>query len=102
MILAEEMLKLAQDDFTSIVLSAANYQHRKDEITIYPNPVSDEFKIETDRNILNTIIYDMKGCLVKRYAGKESSLDMAYLQKGIYIISIQLEDRVINRRLIKE
>jgi hypothetical protein len=72
------------------------------EITVYPNPNTGNFTIETNYTEKQTLqIYDITGKMVlsQLIAGK-AEIDASNLTEGIYNINIVSNREVINRRLV--
>ena len=72
------------------------------EATIYPNPTSDQFFIETNTtDKLNVDLYDVNGRHVfsKSVSGK-SNINVTTLDEGIYTLTIKTADRAINKKLV--
>lgn len=71
-------------------------------MTIYPNPTSDQFFIDantTDK--LNVDLYDVNGRhLFSKNVSDKSSIDVTYLNEGIYTLTIKTADRVTNKKLV--
>jgi hypothetical protein len=75
----------------------------KNDILLYPNPVSDLLMIAntTGREISDISIYAINGVRVKQFA-TAGTLSVADLQSGIYLVKIQVDNQVINYKLIKK
>lgn len=79
-------------------------------LVVYPNPVVDEInvKIEDSRNIIKSVnIYDLSGRKVYGNEYPENSyirelnLHLDQLGSGIYIISVQTDNYLLNKQFIK-
>ena len=71
-------------------------------ISIYPNPVIDELKIETDETIIAIEILSIEGKLLVVSKGEYRSVDMSSLEMGSYIVSIKAEKYILNKLIIKK
>lgn len=75
------------------------------ELEIYPNPVNDIINIDVN-DFKNTylIIYDNIGRLVtkQKLITKTTQLNIASLSKGMYFLQLQNEDKILNKKLIKD
>jgi extracellular elastinolytic metalloproteinase len=84
------------------------FDNTKTLFSIYPNPVSSEVYIQTNRSAENAAvsIFDINGkqlVKTKMDLGFQSRLDTGNLAKGIYVITIKLEDgSSYSQKLIKE
>ncbi len=84
----------------------------KTSFNIYPNPVDDILYIETNENINEIVIYDVRGCRVSKspslQVSKSMSMSMSVsmsmpsLKPGIYFINIITEKGNITKKFIKK
>jgi len=80
----------------------------KSSITIYPDPVRDLVTIETKQTaaLRNSVIfiYDLKGKLLFQQYLKlgKTYIDISGLAKGIYILSLNSNDKTEVKRIVKE
>lgn len=69
-------------------------------ISIYPNPVSDHINIEGNYNRI--IILDISGKICKNINTYSTSINVSDLKPGIYIMQFFLEDgKVISKKIVK-
>lgn len=70
----------------TIILSIVE---QKSTIEIYPNPVINILNIKTYENC-NIVLYDIVGNqLINQFINQSGTINLEYLQKGIYILKIQ-------------
>ncbi|MBB6463677.1 leucine-rich repeat protein [Flammeovirga kamogawensis] len=70
-------------------------------VSIYPNPTSSYFRVESEQKIIEINIIDTRGILQKMFkAQKKYSVNK--LSPGVYIVSITVSGGVINKKLIIE
>lgn len=70
-------------------------------LTVFPNPVLFQEKIEIKTNYsgqIETHLFDANGRLNGKFSGKEIPLN--HLPKGVYFLKIQLEDKIITKRIV--
>ncbi len=71
------------------------------DLLVYPNPTSGLFFIErvkVDKQLV--YIYELSGKLVySKECGSKTEIDLSYLNEGIYIVLINIGDRVINKKV---
>ena len=74
-----------------------------DKLSLYPNPATDGFYIDTKYNSTAVSIYDLSGTLVlaKSVTGK-TYIDITALPQGIYIVKINTENGVAEKKLVKQ
>ena len=69
---------------------------------LYPNPVQNLLNIKGIDSIKNINIYTLSGNSVLEINKNFSTIPMGALASGVYIISIENDQGVINQKLIKE
>jgi hypothetical protein len=75
---------------------------------VYPNPSKGVLKIDVSNMPLNSNnelrIYDLNGTelLVKRNFDNYSEIDISHLKNGIYILRIQINQKLFDWKVIKE
>lgn len=70
-------------------------------LILYPNPMSDELNILSNHRVKTVEIYDIFG---RKLISKDKNIDLidvSNLSNGVYIISISLDDKVLNYKIIK-
>jgi hypothetical protein len=89
-------------DFLQMTVTLATTSNQfANQISIYPNPVSDILTIEnkSQEEITNVSIYSIKGDLVKQ--SKSNSILVSELQNGVYFVKIQMNKTVLNYKFVK-
>ncbi len=76
-------------------------------VSVTPNPVQEQLAIVvqgTEGKHFTAILFDANGQLVGHFNGlsDQMNIDTDRLKSGIYFINIQLEDRVVNARFVKQ
>lgn len=70
-------------------------------ISIYPNPVSDQLIIETPHSV-KYILYDVHGReLVSGQTDGANSVDVSFLNSGMYLLKVKLDTTTKDFRVIK-
>ena len=76
------------------------------EVKLYPNPAHDELNLyfPEQMNIRAVRIYSANGAVAKNAHSLDNfeTIDISLLNEGIYILSIETEDEVINKKFIKQ
>ncbi len=76
-----------------------------DEITLFPNPFNDILSISNETGLMEFVkIYDMEGTLINEYYNIKDKFIKIYLSgspKGIYLINIRKDGKMITRKVIK-
>lgn len=73
------------------------------EVSIYPNPIHSEFKIESQNQITSVKIYNSLGQLVKNILPlkDENTIDVSHLSKDIYWVEINSENTKTTQQIVK-
>ena len=69
-------------------------------ITVYPNPATDKVFIDTDANLISASLFAADGRLVKKTMN--NTLDLTDCNAGYYIVSIETQDGIVNKQIIKK
>jgi pectate lyase len=72
------------------------------KLTLYPNPVSNELNIDSDKAIQKTEVYNLTGGLVNSQAGNNNTIDMSHLANGSYLVKVYTENSVTTKIIIKK
>ena len=83
----------------SSTLSVDNDQLSKE--TIFPNPVLDKIYFKNIQNIETVHLFDRSGRVIKTAAINQNSIDIAHLPKGIYVLKIVTDQKIIETKIIK-
>ena len=70
-------------------------------ISIYPNPVSSEFTINTTEKISSVELYDALGRKIQNLSNKKTN-NMEHLGKGVYFVKIKTDQNEYIEKLIKK
>jgi hypothetical protein len=74
-------------------------------IVIYPNPVTDEFKVESVKYKIQSIkIKDILGQTIQQLTtnGQQPTIDMSGVAKGIYFAEVATDEGIMRKKFIKE
>ena len=71
-----------------------------DNIVVYPNPTNGKLNIKTVLDVTYTL-YDFTGKEIIKDS-KAEVIDITTLPNGVYFLSIRYEDKVFNKRIVKE
>ena len=74
------------------------------DVVIYPNPVQNVLNISTAADITNRVasVFDINGKRVINQKLTSSALNVSTLQSGVYILRLEANGKVMNRKFIKE
>jgi len=70
--------------------------------SLYPNPVSSSFVINTKEVIKLVSVYDVSGKKVKEFESTLDSYSIDDLSNGMYFVKIQFDKGTITKKIIKE
>jgi len=74
----------------------------KISFSIYPNPTNGSFNIETSLINPKISVYDTKGQLVYTSLVRDTTIDIASLSSGIYVVKLELNDQIGFEKLVVE
>jgi hypothetical protein len=84
------------DDITSVKEIAQN-NHK---IIVYPNPTSGIVSIDSDKEIIELIVFSTNGEILV-YSTNTSKVDISSLPKGVYFISLKMKNETVYRKIIR-
>ncbi len=73
-------------------------------IKIYPNPTNDLLFVEIDNQLLTKItLLDINGrLLLQKNISQQGSLDLKQFSKGVYVLKLEVEGKVLFRKVLVE
>ncbi|PIF44643.1 putative repeat protein (TIGR01451 family)/predicted secreted protein (Por secretion system target) [Chryseobacterium sp. 52] len=83
------------------VLAASEVTNKKNDFSIYPNPVKDILYIQSKEEIIKAEIYDSTGRILSTAGVKNNALNVSDLTKGNYIIKISVKNKTLMLKFIK-
>ncbi|MCD4683307.1 MAG: T9SS type A sorting domain-containing protein, partial [Bacteroidales bacterium] len=78
---------------------------KKNNICLFPNPANDILYFEIDKNIQSsfiTTIYSISGKIIKAQKISVNTIQISDLQKGIYILVLNINNELIRTKFIKK
>lgn len=98
--LNEQPLKI-ESGTVSIRTSTGLEDHYQREVNIYPNPSGGNVSLTGAIESIKMIsVSDLSGKVLRAYKGIVKDLDLSDLNSGLYLVSIQMADRVVTKKLI--
>jgi hypothetical protein len=87
---------------TNPSLSDINQASNQNQLLIYPNPAQNNFTIQTNNADKHTLqLFDINGKLVlSQTINGTSNINTANLPAGVYNLSLQNPNQVVNKRLV--
>lgn len=71
-------------------------------VNVFPNPVKDILTVETSE-YQDVMIFDVIGrCVIEQPVNGVANIDMSQVAKGIYFVSMKVEDRTATRKIVVE
>jgi hypothetical protein len=80
--------------------SLSNTDFEKQEIVVYPNPTKNTVTVKTNKAIKKITITDVNGRMLDIQF--ETTVDLTHLVPGIYFLTIETENRISSKKIIKE
>lgn len=82
--------------------TALSLSENEFSVSLYPNPVSDYFKIDSDQHFDAIEVYNITGELVDRFTENNNGYVISNYSKGVYIVRILVANKIIGQqKLIK-
>ncbi|WDF46480.1 T9SS type A sorting domain-containing protein [Chryseobacterium sp. KACC 21268] len=82
------------------VLAVSDFKN--EAVSIYPNPVKDILNVKTASKIKTHKVYNLSGQVVNAKLISDKTIDFSRLEKGIYVVEIQLENgKKLTQKIIK-
>ncbi len=73
-----------------------------DSSVVYPNPFTTQIYIENSKVKREVIITDISGKKVYQNFKERSSIDLSFLEVGIYFITISTEKGLVTQKIVKQ
>jgi len=92
--------------FNQCAVPLSTTAFKKDtDIVLHPNPSHDIVYIQLGKDInvgdiKSVTIYTLKGSMVAKYQGFKSGIDIKDLASGTYLVSLQLESKRIDKKMV--
>ncbi|MBD8082687.1 fibronectin type III domain-containing protein [Chryseobacterium caseinilyticum] len=77
---------------SSLTLATSEVAKSEDKISVYPNPFADVLNISDIKNVKSIMISDISGKIVKTITKPESTLRLADLNAGMYLVILNMND----------
>lgn len=76
---------------------------KDNDIKIYPNPVKDELRFESNGlTISKTEIISLSGKIIYQFIDSGNQINVSTLPKGVYFIRIETVNGIVTRKFVKE
>jgi len=91
----------------SVLNSVPHSEEKNNIVKIFPNPANGKIEVRSEKLEVRSLeIYNMQGQLVKQIPNLKSQIlneiDVSAMAKGIYVVQIQGENFVVNKKLVIE
>jgi ligand-binding sensor domain-containing protein len=87
-------------------LSKLNYVSNNKKLIIYPNPTQGKFVINGINKINSVAVYNLLGEVVYSNTNVNQlvsrEIDLSYLEKGIYLVTVYGDDGELNKKIVIE
>jgi len=87
----------------SAALTITNIAAGDEMLSVFPNPASTQFEINTSRNnILTAAVYNMEGRMLMstRPEGRNTVIDVQQIPPGIYLLDIATDTKRVRQKLV--
>ena len=72
------------------------------DFSIYPNPFLEVISIRGVEGLANYKIYSVDGKLIKKGAVENDKIHLSELAKGIYLLQLDFNDKIMTKKIIKK
>ncbi|PWD98967.1 T9SS type A sorting domain-containing protein [Marinilabilia rubra] len=69
------------------------------QVSLYPNPATTSFKVNSEKQVLNISLFDFSGKLIKQVFST-SEMNVADVQAGVYLVEVKTESAVFMSKLL--
>jgi type IX secretion system substrate protein/NHL repeat-containing protein len=101
--ISDELSNTIRKVNTNSMAGIEQFTSSNEQVNIYPNPNNGSFVIEPKNTLYNIhyTMYDVNGKLVlSQTINGKTSIDASALNEGVYNISLQSNEGVVNKRLV--
>ena len=96
---SQGILTLCSSPFVS---SINNSKAEMEELSIFPNPFENSFRIKSSDKYSDIWIYDVTGKLIYQSNKVEAQIDLTSIKEGVYIIKLlSVKGEFLSRKIIK-
>jgi len=91
--------------FTNNIVGISEYLNNSIQLSIHPNPTVEYFKISFDSytRIVNKIsILNLNGQNIRNVNRSNNTIDISYLNSGVYFVEIETAVGIVTKRLLKK
>lgn len=91
-------------DFRYSPIRKLDFSQAADDISIYPNPVTQSrLYITSSGNARTAVLYDMTGKVVKTYllTGRNNTLDLTGISAGVFELKVMTDNTVVTQKIIR-
>jgi hypothetical protein len=72
------------------------------QVSIYPNPTSDILNFQTNEDINQLKIYSITGQLLQSFEKPAKQINLSNFTQGIYKLKLDINGKIITKKLIKK
>lgn len=83
-------------------LAVYDITKHQESVSIFPNPTTQYFSINTKSDKIKVEIYDLAGKLVKNFQNKQEQYNVSSLETGVYMVVIKGDNIQKSLKLIKK
>ncbi len=81
------------EDYTVNVGTLGTSEAKRQNLSVYPNPVVDVLNIDSDSKVSGVTVYDLTGKAVSSHtmAAQKNQINLSKLSPGVYVVTVQTE-----------
>lgn len=90
------------EDYCVYIGADAGVDENELEVSLYPNPFNNEIFVSSVYPIEQIMVFSADGKLVVSKTGSTKSINLSQLEKGIYIVHLQINNQTVVRKIVKQ
>jgi len=87
-------------EYFDSTLSTTDIDLENENVRVYPVPAGSTLNIESKKPINNIQLFNINGARVYEQQRFEKSLDIGFLQSGIYVLQIEIDKQLVYKKII--
>lgn len=101
-ILPEGKISYNENSNSTDTIRASIFDLENKAVNIFPNPTGDFINIQTDESVKSIKILNLYGKAIQSFNTDLKRIDVRSLSNGIYVLFIELDNKIITRKFIKK
>lgn len=87
---------------TESTVTSLNEKTAIEELSVYPNPATTNLTLDLSQNIEEVKVLDVLGNNIGVFTPYNNSVDISTLPSGVYVVQVQVNGKVLSKKVIKK